>query len=164
MLEAAVKYVYVDQQLPADTPLEDRIRYLGDRAKVPRSSVRPVDHITFQMVDAEQFRSAVHQSFAALSGYVHPSRKALEERLSRAARGEFSGFEGARVLEAFNRLASQTLDLVLALNFEGAGRTVAGDLFIQVFNGVPRWKFHRTKFSAQVSHLFDYKAERRADT
>jgi hypothetical protein len=160
MLEATVKYVYVDQQLPGDASLEERVKFLGDKAKVPRSSVSPISDISLQMVEPEPFRNAVRQSFASLSGYVHPSREAFEERLRRASRGEFSGFEGPRVLESFNRLASQTLDLVLALNFEGIGRTFSGDLFIQIFDDNANWKFHRTTFTAQVSRYFDYKVER----
>jgi hypothetical protein len=102
----------------------------------------------------------VTQSFAALSGYVHPSRKVLEERLVRAARGEFSGFEGPAALEAFNRVASQTLDLALVMIFQGIGPSFTGDLFIQVFDDLPDWKFHRTRFTAQASRSFDYKVER----
>jgi hypothetical protein len=49
--------------------------------------------------DTEPLRNAVKQSFGALSGYVHPSRKVLDERLARAERGEFTGFEGPGVLE-----------------------------------------------------------------
>jgi hypothetical protein len=43
LLEATVKYVYVDQQLASDASLEDRIRLLSDNTKVPRSSIRPID-------------------------------------------------------------------------------------------------------------------------
>lgn len=163
LLEATVKFVFVDQQLPGDTPLEDRIQFLGDHTKVPRSSVDPIGDLTLRMVEPEAFRNAVKQSFSALSGYVHPSRPALEETLNRAARGESTGFEGPRVLEAFNRLVSQTLDLVLVLSFEGVGPSFSGDLFVQILDENPRWKFHRTRFMAEVSRHFDYKMERRSE-
>lgn len=78
----------------------------------------------------------------------------------RAERGEHLGFEGPSTLEAFNRLASQTLDLVVVLIFEGIGPAFAGDLFIQLFDDMPEWKFHRTRFTREVSHFFDYKHER----
>lgn len=161
LLESTVKYVYVDQQLVGDASVEERIRFLGNNSKVPRSSISPVNDLTLRMIDDKgEFRQAVCQSFDALSGFVHPSRRASEERLARAARGEFSGLEGPKVLEAFTRLASQTLDLVLALVFEGIGPGFAGDLFVSFLDESPRWKFHKTKFVSQVSEFFDYKAER----
>jgi hypothetical protein len=164
VLEASVKFVYVDQQVPADSPLEDRMRFLGDTTKVPRSSIAPIADTTIRMLqDPDQLRRAVKQSFGALSGYVHPSKKASQERMRHAQRGEFSGFEGPATLEAFTRLASQTLDLVLVMIFEGIGPAFTGDLFIQLFDERPEWKFHRTKFAKQVSAHFDYKLERQRE-
>ncbi len=161
LLESAVKYVYVDQQLAGDASLEERIRFLGDNSKVPRSSVSLIGDVVLRMIeDKEELRKAVGQSFSALSGFVHPSRRASEERLARVVRGEFAGFEGPKVLEAFTRLASQTLDLVLALVFEGIGPDFSGDLFVSLLDDAPRWKFHRTRFVSQVSEFFDYKVER----
>ncbi len=112
LLEALVKFVYVDQQVPGDAPLQKRLALLADNAKVPRSSVEPIDWMTLRLVPQPgEFRGAVKQAFKSLSGYVHPPRSQIDERLRRASRGEFSGFEGPKVVEAFNRLTSQTLDL-----------------------------------------------------
>lgn len=159
LLESLVKFVYVDQQLPGETPLQDRVTFLAHQ--VPRSSIDPIDELTLRLVsDPVAFRSAVKQAFAALSGYVHPSQQQIEERLRRAARGEFSGFEGPKVVEAFTKLASQTLDLAVVLICEGIGPNFTGDLYIQLFDEYPRWNFHRTKFAGQVSAQFDYKLER----
>src|SRR3954453_14312817 len=145
LLEALVKFVYVDQQLPGDTPLKDRLAFLADNAKVPRSSVDPIDSMTLRLVaQPDEFRSAVKHAFKALSGYVRPSRTQIEERLRRAARGEFSGFEGPKVVEAFNRLTSQTLDLAVVLICEGIGPAFTGDLYVQLFDEYAGWTFHRT--------------------
>ena len=161
LLEALVKFVYVDQQLPNDAPLQDRLTLLADNAKVPRSSVDPIDWMTLRLVpQPEEFRGAVKQAFKSLSGYVHPSRSQIDERLRRATRGEFSGFEGPTVVEAFNRLTSQTLDLAVVLICEGIGPAFTGDLYVHLFDDYPGWKFHRTRFAAQVSRYFDYKVER----
>jgi hypothetical protein len=120
LLEALVKFVYVDQQVSGDAPLQERLAFLADNAKVPRSSVDPIDWMTLRLVSQpEEFRAAVKQAFKSLSGYVHPSRSQIDERLRRAARGEFSGFEGPKVVEAFNRLTSQTLDLAVVLILRG---------------------------------------------
>ncbi len=162
LLEALVKFVYVDQQVSGDAPLQERLAFLADNAKVPRSSVDPIDWMTLRLVSQpEEFRAAVKQAFKSLSGYVHPSRSQIDERLRRAARGEFSGFEGPKVVEAFNRLTSQTLDLAVVLICEGIGPAFTGDLHIQLFDDYPDWKFHRTRFAAQVSRYFDYKVERK---
>jgi hypothetical protein len=163
LLEAAVKYIFVDQQVDNAASLAERVAFLADRSRVPRSSVKPIDDIQiFLVADPDEFRRAVKQSFAALSGYVHPSRPSLEERLRRAERGEFAGFEGPGAIEALNKLVSRTLDLVLVLLFQGLGVSLTGDLFIHVFDEEPGWKFHRTTYRAQVSESFDYKAERQA--
>lgn len=45
-----------------------------------------------------------------------------------AARGEFSGFDGPKVVQALTRLASQTLDLAVVLICEGIGPAFTGDL------------------------------------
>jgi hypothetical protein len=50
LLEALVKFVYVDQQLPGEASLQERISLLGDNAKVPRSSVDPIDRMTLRLV------------------------------------------------------------------------------------------------------------------
>jgi hypothetical protein len=163
-LEASVKFVYVDQQVPGNSPLDDRIRLLGDATQVPRSSIAPIDDTTIRMLpDPEPMRQAVKQSFGALSGYVHPSKKASQERMKRAERGEFSGFEGPATLEAFTRMVSQTLDLVLVMIFEGIGPSFTGDLFVQMFDEQPEWKFPRTRFTSQVASSFDYNLERQRD-
>jgi hypothetical protein len=163
LLEAAVKYVFVDQQVDSSASLEDRVAFLADTTKVPRSSVAPIDEVRVLLVaDEGDFRRAVKQSFAALSGYVHPSRRSLEERLQRAGRGEIAGFEGPGALEALGKSARRTLDLVLVLLFQGLGPSLTGDLFVQVFDEQRDWKFHRTHYCAQVSRAFDYKAERQS--
>lgn len=159
LLEALVKFVYVDQQLPGEASLRERLAFLADH--VPRSSVEPIDWMTLRLVpEPGEFRAAVKQAFSTLSSYVHPSPPQVQERLRRAARGEFSGFEGPKVVEAFTNLASQTLDLGVVLIFEGIGPAFTGDLYIQLFDSRPDWKFHRTRFARQVSSRFDYKFER----
>lgn len=163
LIEAAVKHVFVDQQLPGHTPLVDRLAFLGDASKVPRSSVSPVDQLQVRMIaDAHKLKSAVHSSFGALSGYTHLSKRQLDERLARAARGEFSGFENAKTLEAFNRLLFQTWDIVLALFFEGVGPSFTGDIFIRVLDDRPTWRFHKGSFVREISRHFDYKLERQS--
>lgn len=161
MLESAVKCVFVDQALPGDAALVDRIAFASDAVRVPRSSVDVVDQVRLGIVpNPHEFRSAVHSTFGTLSGYTHVSKRQLEERYRRSERGEFSGFESATTLRTFVRLMVQTYDLVLALIFEGIGPSFTGDLFVEIFDEEKRWAFHKTRFVKQVSRFFDYKAER----
>lgn len=160
MLEAATKYVYVDQQLPGQASLEERTAFLGSNANVPRSSVEVIDRLTLRMLPAQDFAYSVHSAFGALSGYTHVSKKSLEERIRRAARGENIGFESASTLRAFNNLVAQTYDLILALIFEGIGPSFTGDLFVTVYSTKERWSYARAKYTRQVFGHFDYKYER----
>jgi 2-polyprenyl-3-methyl-5-hydroxy-6-metoxy-1,4-benzoquinol methylase len=150
VLEATTKYVYIDQQLPGDAALVDRVALIGDTTRVPRSSVRPIGAVKFRLVDPEAIRHAVTSAFGALSGYTHASQNQLDERLRRAARGEWTGFENAATLRTFNRLLFNTYDVVLTLIFEGIGPTFTADIFEQVLSGRERWRYHRGKFVKEV--------------
>jgi hypothetical protein len=161
MLEAAVKYAYVDQESPAKAGLRGRSRHLGDTQRVPRSSIEPIKELKLSMLtDPTAFRAAASSAFGALSGYVHPSRPALTERFARVGRGEYSGFETARALEALNRTTAECLDLVIVLLFHGIGPALTGDLFVHWLDEEEDWTFHRTRWVAEVSRFFDYKVER----
>lgn len=163
LIEAAVKHVFVDQQVFGSADLSERLTLLNDTTRVPRSSVSPVDELAMRMVaDPSKLRGAVHSAFGALSGYTHLSKRQLDERLARATRGEFAGFESAATLEAFNKLLFQVYDIVLALFFEGVGPAFTGDLFIQVFDEKPSWRFHKGRLVGEISRHFDYKRERRS--
>lgn len=162
LLELATKCVYCDQVAGNGATLAQRIATAGDRSQIPRSSVDVLDRITLRMVrDPVAFQSSVRSAFGALSGYTHVSKHQLDERVRRAQHGEFSGYESARTLEAFNRLVEQTYDLVLVLIFEGIGPAFTGDLFIGVFDEQPAWAFHRSRYVKGVSSQFDHKLERK---
>jgi hypothetical protein len=161
LLEAAVKYVYVDEQVAGETPLDERLAIVADTSRVPRSSVAPVDELVIRLQDDRKaFTDAIKGTFATLSGFVHVSPAQLAERFRRVKRGEFSGFEGPITVEAFVRDVVRTYDEVLALTLEGVGPAFAGDLFVQVFDEEPDWVFHRSTFVRAASRRFDNKFER----
>jgi hypothetical protein len=164
MLEAVVKCVFVDQQVPGNTDLQARLAVLNDTSLVPRSRVGPIDRIQLRMVsNPKAFTDAVHSAFGSLSGYTHMSVKQLDERLKRAERGEFTGFESSATVEAFSRLLARIYDLILVLLFEGVGPAFTGDLFVEVLDSEPDWEFHRGSFVREVSSTFDYKWERQRE-
>lgn len=163
MLETAVKLVFVDQQHKRNDSLDSRIAFFDDTSKVPRSSIRPIDDVALPMLpDPDAFRLAVKSTFADLSGFVHPSKKQVDQRRARLKRGEYSGYEGPIVIEKFNDLSSRTLDMVFTLVLHGIGVPTAGDIFTVVLDDEERWKFHKTKYTSQVSAFFDYKVERKS--
>ncbi len=161
MLESAAKCVYVDQQLPGATPLNERIAFVADPSKVARSSIDAVDHLNLRLLpDPNGFTSAVHSTFGALSSFTHVSETQLQERQRRWAHGELVGFEGPATLDRFNKIVAQAYDLILALIFEGIGPSFTGDLFVSVFDSHQDWKFHKGRYVREISKFFDYKAER----
>lgn len=130
--------------------LAERVAILGDTTRVPRSSVEPIHDVTFRLVQEKPFRDAVTSAFGALSRYTHASKQQLDERLRRAAGGEWAGFESAATLRSFNRLLFRTYDLVLVLIFEGIGPTFTTDLFKQGFTDHQKWRYHKGKFVREV--------------
>lgn len=163
VLEAAVKAVYVDQQLPGKASLDDRVAYFADRGNVPRSSVDVVDRLTLRMLpNREEFCADVHSAFGALSGYTHVSKKMLDERVRRVSRGEYLGFESTKTLRAFSALVARTYDVVLATVFEGIGPMFTGDLLVHLFDHKKKWSYSKTTYVGAISAHFEYKHERQA--
>lgn len=161
MIEAAVKAVYIDENVASSTPLIDRIAMASDNAQLPRSSVEVVDRLPFRMLSGhDRFTAAVKSAFGSLSSYVHTSKPQLEEQLRRVQRGEHIGFESAATLRAFNEVVRQVFDLVLVLVFEGIGPSFTGDMFVGLFDKRPEWRSHKGRFVREVSASFDYKTER----
>ncbi|MGB3409934.1 MAG: hypothetical protein WBA45_01950 [Microthrixaceae bacterium] len=162
MLEAVVKAIYCDQALPGDASRAERIAWVSETSNVPRSSVDVIDKVQLRLVaDPLSFRHAVANLFGSLSGYTHVSKNQMEERLRRFERGEFIGFEQPRTLRAFNKVIASAYDVILALVFEGVGPAFAGDVFVQLLDADPGWKFHRGRYVKEVSARFDYKLERK---
>jgi hypothetical protein len=109
--------------------------------------------------DGEAFRQATRTLYGELSRYVHPMHEQVARRLEQAVRGVYIGCETADDLSAFNDLLRRSYDVLLVYVFEALGQASAGDLML-AFDDVEDWPFHQTRFVAEVSRAFDYKAER----
>ena len=82
-------------------PLQDRLAFLNDTTKVPRSSVDPVDELTVRMLEEPaDLKEAVRSAFGNLSGYTH-----LSSPSSEPAGGSGSSDVLARVVVATGDLA-----------------------------------------------------------
>jgi hypothetical protein len=162
LLEQAVKLLYVDQQLPSvETHSRDeRLDYLAD--EVSRSSIEPVARLPIIMGGArtdQDYRDAVKSHWAKMAGYVHPSKAQTEERLGRAARGAYIGFEDAKALDRVVAELALTYDLLGVLWLMAAGPSAAGDILLELDQ--PGWVFAKSSWLANMSRFFDYKSERR---
>ena len=162
-VESAVKNLYVDQQFEMDASVEERLAFL--ETEVKRSSIDAVDEakLTFFWDDKKPFVDDVKSVYGDLCGYVHVSRRQLEERLRLALKERNWGFETTDELRRLNALISRTYDILLVFMFHGLGAQLTGDVFTQVLDD-RKWRFHRTKWVKQVSTSFAYKAERHAPT
>lgn len=159
LLEHAVKLTVVDQRLRG-APLADRLEYL--KRLMPRSSV-DVGQLSFWGLSPETqltLKSTVRSDFKQLSAYVHPSREQLDARLRGDATGSHLGFESTSEIANVNRLVRRIYDVVLVHTFECLGPSLTGDVFIQILDDAPAWRFYQTRFVSELSRYFDYKAER----
>lgn len=154
LLESAVKYVYVDEQLARQTPLTTRLAYLN--RKVPTSSIDPFDDIDFTQIlgdDSTAFRSAVWRLYGKLSEAVHLSATQVKEHVAAIERGSFVGFETAADVEAFNDLLVETYDVLIPFALLALGPSSAADM-LDVPAHQSAWMFTGTPFtSAALKHL-----------
>lgn len=163
VIESAVKLLYVDQQTETQDPLtdtKDRLAFL--KANVG-SSIDVREDLNLRALhpaDAKQFVDELYGAYRDCSAYVHVSRRQIEERLDRAARGQPLGFLQPKDVREIGRLMFRVYDMALTTFFHGMGLPMAGDIFIQILDDQPKWKFHKGKYTAVVSAYFDYKSER----
>jgi hypothetical protein len=159
MLELVVRDLYVDICVATPTTtLEIRLAYVEHR--LGKRDIELLNDLPFMLfADGEAFREATRTLYGELSRYVHPMHEQLARRLEQAERGVYIGFETADDLSAFNDLLRRSYDVLLVYVFEALGQASAGDLML-AFDDVEDWPFHQTRFVAEVSRAFDYKAER----
>jgi hypothetical protein len=163
LLEASVKYLFADQQMPSSS-LADKIQFLKE--KIPRSSVDIVDKLDLPGLPAAErnaLKGEVKDIYAKLSAFVHPSITQIQEDINRYVRGEHLGFESARDVGRFAELAFRVFDIVMVLLFHAVGLGLAGDIFTAALDSMDDWKFHKGKYTQILSRRFDYKVERKRE-
>ena len=159
VLEASVKYLWVDQKHP-ESPIEDKI---AKYAKVDREKIDLVDDLSLFLLsadDATTFRNAVKSEYSRLCAFVHPAAKTFATQIKNDDDGFTIGRESVDQFEEILEEVKRVLDFSLSLLFHALGPSFAGDLFIHVLDEDDGWKFRKAKFCSKVSSHFDYKAER----
>ena len=159
LLEAAVKLSSRDFHPEAKT-FEERLEGLNDRDKRFDQYVEDLRYWD-EFEKPEDANGAILSLYRELSKFVHATEPQFSAALIRSKRGEDPGMESVATLNRFNQLAFQVYDLVLVRVFYSIGLSMAGDIFTQVFDDEPKWRFHKGKFVGRMSHCFDYKHERR---
>lgn len=158
LLEACVKFSTRDVHAEAQT-FDARLRGLDDREKRFEDYVRDLQYFP-EFERPGEANAAILSLYAELSTYVHAAVPQFQSALNRYARGEDAGRESVATLNRFNKLAFQVYDLVLVQIFQSIGLSMAGDAFVEMFDDMPQWRFHKGKFIARLSKCFDYKHER----
>ncbi len=160
LIEMSVKYSIVDQEKMGE-PLNIKTQYLTDN--IPNSSIEVVDRLStpFEQSIDKEFKDEIKDIFYKACAYVHPSQRQIEEQLANYSKGVNIGFETTKMLSDINKIAFRAYDIILTLLFINFGQSMSGDIFIQVYDDEPKWKFHKGKYIKHYSKLFDYKSERR---
>jgi len=159
MLEMTVKYLVVDQEKMGEQ-LSVKTQHLADN--IPNSSIEVIDRLStpFDTITDKQFKDEVKDMFYKACAYVHPSKRQIDEQVDNYSKGIHIGFETAKTLADINKLLFRGYDIILTMLFIGFGQSLSGDLFIEIYDTEPKWKFHKGKYLKEYSKLFDYKAER----
>jgi hypothetical protein len=150
----------MDSRQPTST-LTERLDFL--QTNVAPSNIDVRDRLKLEALhfeDAKQLIDELYAAYRDCCAYVHVSRRQIDERLELAEMGRSLGFETAEELRNIGRLIFRTYDIALALYFHGYGLSMSGNIFIEVLDDRPDWKFHKGKYVGVVSAFFDYKHER----
>jgi hypothetical protein len=160
LIEMLVKYLIVDQELSGKA-LKEKTEYLS--TNIPNASIDVIERMGtyFDKSNDLEFKSEITDFFYKSCAYVHPSQRQIEEQISKYDKGFSIGFESAKELSDISRLTFRAYDMLLVMAFTGFGKSMAGDIFINVLDENSKWKFHKGKYSSRFSSLFDYKAERK---
>lgn len=56
------------------------------------------------------------------------------------------GFESAKMFTDINKVIFRAYDMILVMVFHSFGHSMTKDLFEQIFDDNPKWKFHKGKY------------------
>ena len=161
LIEMSVKYLVVDQELMGKT-ITEKTSYLS--SNIPNSSIEVIERAKtyFEPATELSLKNEITDFFYKSCAYVHPSQRQIGEQLDKYKKGLHIGFESAKELADITKLAFRAYDMILVLILTGFGQSMSGDLFIDNFDHNQKWKFHKGKYVAQFSKLYDYKQERQS--
>lgn len=150
LIEMTTKYVLVDYAKMGEN-FQVKTEYLRD--EVPNSSIEVIDDYAtpFSGDLKNEFKSEVKDFFYKSCAYVYPSKRQFDEQIKNYERGNFIGFESAKMFTDINKIIFRAYDMILIMTFHSFGHSMTKDLFEQIFNENPKWKFHKGKYVKQYS-------------
>jgi hypothetical protein len=152
ILEMSVKYGVVDWTLMGKS-LEDKIQHLDHN--IPKSTISPIEDICMPFTEDVliEFKTDVKRIYSQRCRYVHPSKEQLIEQLKNIKEGYTIGFESAEMFTKMNKAIFEVYDIILAILFSCFGNSMSGDIFEQVLDLNKKWKFHKGKYTSQISKV-----------
>lgn len=162
MLAACVRTLYVDQQHP-EASLEHRTVVLQEG--VHRSWIEKLGELrleAFGNLARRKFEADMRALHAELSRYVPAPRQQVETALRLMEKGHYPGFAAETDLAGLNKDIFRLYEILIVLLLHGIGMTLAGEVFVKIFDEEPEWTFHKGVYIDQMSTYFDYKYERRS--
>lgn len=153
MIETVVKYLIVDQEEQGQ-PLAVKTAYLG--TSIPNSSIDVVTRMwtPFDPPTDQELKAEISDIFTKACAYVHTSPRQIQEQIGNYEKGQYIGFESGKMLGDMAKLLFRIYDILLTLLFIGFGPSMSKDLFVEVFNEDPKWKFHKGKYVKEYAALF----------
>lgn len=145
LIEMNTKYVIVDYAKMGEK-LETKTQYLKN--EIPNSSIEIIENYSTPFAEPvkSNFRCEVKDFFYKSCAYVHPSKKQLDEQLNNYENGNTIGFESSKMFSDLNKLIFRAYDMMLTMCYHSFGYSMSKDLFEQIFNENPKWKFHKGKY------------------
>lgn len=150
LIEMTTKYVLVDYAKMGEN-FQVKTEYLRD--EVPNSSIEVINNYATPFLGnlKNEFKSEVKDFFYKSCAYVHPSKRQIDEQIRNYERGNSIGFESAKMFTDINKIIFRAYDMILIMTFHSFGHSMTKDLFEQIFNENPKWKFHKGKYVKQYS-------------
>jgi hypothetical protein len=163
LLESVCKHHYVDTNPTlSGKNLSERLNELENN--VSRSTIEFVGEQLFFSLDehkSKELASELKDIYSQCCKFVHRSRDQIDLYLMSVEKGSSPGYESVKEFSGVNREFARLCDMVLFLTLSILGPSgLAGDLFVQVFDGDNTWPYHKTKYIHILSKYYDYKMER----
>lgn len=160
MIELAIKSIYVDQQV-YNLCFEEKLKYFDQ--KIDSNSISPINKVSFSMFNRDlrdEFVCNLRRTYGIACTYVHPTVKQINERIELVDRGVVIGFETEVEMREINHEIYLVFSQLLVLVFHSIGSGFTGDIFVDWFDELRQWEYHKSKYIAAIDAYFDYKYER----
>lgn len=162
LIEAAVKLLYVDQQMPRSS-LADRLVFFDRRVAAAgiADELRQVNLPLLPENRTPEFVQRVQRHYGHLSEFVHATHAQIVAHIADQDAGLQIGFDSEDSIREASTNLFDTYEITLVACLHAIGPTLAGDLMVAL-QDLP-WVFHAGPYISMVDASYDYKAERQPE-